>query len=203
MALPRSTAGKTPSVRVSTPLALDGGIAARIASFDNLPDAGEHIALLFGDWRDQAAPLVRLHSECLTGDVFGSAHCDCGDQLRESRARLAREDGILLYLRQEGRGIGLYNKIDAYRAQHDYSLDTFAANRHIGFADDPRNFAVAADMLKALGIGRIRLITNNPEKAASLRANAIAVAEIIPTGRYEKPHNRRYLETKRKKGHTL
>ncbi len=197
----RSTTEK-PAVQVRTPLVLDGGITAEIISFRNLSDTGEHVALVFPG-RKLKTPLVRLHSECLTGDVFGSAHCDCGDQLREARERLSSEGGILIYLRQEGRGIGLYNKLRAYEVQHARGLDTFAANRHLGFADDQRNFMVAAEMLTALGIESVRLLTNNPDKAASLARNGISVEMIVPTKRYEKDANRRYLETKRNRGHLL
>mgnify|MGYP002713361606 CR=1 FL=1 len=116
---------------------------------------------------------------------------------------MAAQGGILLYLRQEGRGIGLYNKISAYKAQREQGMDTFAANRHLGFDDDPRNFEVAAQMLAALGVSRIRLLTNNPDKVSQLRQHGITVEEIIPTGRYEKEANRHYLQTKKDKGHTL
>ncbi len=192
-----------PSIRVRTKLALDNGIDAEIVSFSNLCDDGEHVALVFPAAESGKTPLVRLHSECLTGDVLGSAHCDCGDQLREARERIGAEGGILIYLRQEGRGIGLYNKLDAYKVQNDQGLDTFAANKHIGFEEDPRNFEVAAQMLHAMNIRKIRLLTNNPDKLESLRRHDIEVEEAIPTGRYEKDANRHYLETKRRKGHTV
>lgn len=192
-----------PAIQVRTPLALDSGATVEIVSFRNLCDDAEHIALIYPAENALKTPLVRLHSECLTGDVFGSAHCDCGDQLREAKEKLAAEGGILIYLRQEGRGIGLYNKLRAYEIQHRSGLDTFAANRHLGFADDPRNFRVAAEMLVALGITKIRLLTNNPEKAATLQRSGIAVERIVPTGRYEKDANRHYLETKRRHGHLL
>lgn len=192
-----------PAVQVRTPLVLDSGVTAEIVSFRNLCDDKEHVALVFPAQDAMRTPLVRLHSECLTGDVFGSAHCDCGNQLHEAQDRLAAEGGILVYLRQEGRGIGLYNKLRAYEVQKTSGLDTFAANRHLGFSDDPRNFTVAAQMLAALGIDRVRLLTNNPDKAASLERNGITVEEIMPTGRYEKDANRHYLESKRRHGHLL
>ncbi len=192
-----------PEVLVRTPLALDNGTTAQIASFRNLSDEHEHIALLYPMNEAGKAPLVRLHSECLTGDVLGSAQCDCGNQLHEAQQLMEVQGGILLYLRQEGRGIGLYNKISAYHAQREQDLDTFEANRHLGFGDDLRNFQVAAEMLRALGVRNIRLLTNNPDKVRQLGEHGITVEEIIPTGRYEKDANRKYLEIKRKKGHTL
>ncbi|PJB70880.1 MAG: GTP cyclohydrolase [Alphaproteobacteria bacterium CG_4_9_14_3_um_filter_47_13] len=192
-----------PAIRAQTPLILDNGIETRIISFKNLCDDKEHIALVFPNADFPKVPLVRLHSECLTGDVFGSAQCDCGDQLHEAKTRMGAEGGILLYLRQEGRGIGLYNKLDAYKAQHDLGLDTFAANTHIGFAEDMRSFTVAAEMLQAMGVRTIRLLTNNPDKVAQLQMTGIVIEQVIPTGFFEKLSNRRYLQTKRDKGHLL
>lgn len=192
-----------PRIRTRTPLALGSGAVADIVSFDGLCEPQEHVALVFPLPDAGAVPLVRLHSECLTGDVFGSARCDCGSQLHEAMERIAAQGGALLYLRQEGRGIGLYNKIEAYRLQREQGLDTFAANTHIGFAEDSRSFRVAAEMLQALGMIRIRLLTNNPHKAAELRGCGIAVDQVLPTGCYENPFNRDYLLAKRGKGHTV
>ncbi len=192
-----------PGIRGITKLALDSGIVSDIVSFKNLSDDKEHIALVFPAENLELTPLVRLHSECLTGDVLGSSHCDCGDQLREAKEQIGAQGGVLLYLRQEGRGIGLYNKLDAYKAQQDHGLDTFAANTHIGFAEDPRSFKVAAEMLKALGIEKIRLLTNNPDKVSDLEMNGIIVEDVISTGRFETEENRRYLQTKSDKGHSL
>ena len=124
-------------------------------------------------------PLVRLHSECLTGDVVGSTGCDCGPQLQETVGRLAEHGGVLLYLRQEGRGIGLYNKIDSYVLQ-DGGFDTFQANRLLGRGDDEREYGVAADMLRALNLCRVRLLTNNPDKVGQLRAHGIDVVDVVP-----------------------
>jgi GTP cyclohydrolase II len=172
-----------------TPLA-----QAEIASFG--PDIdGEHVAVLLGDWMGQDAPLVRIHSECLTGDVFGSARCDCGPQLREALALMAAEGGIVLYLRQEGRGIGLYNKLDAYRLQ-DRGLDTYEANRALNRAEDERDFGVAAAMLLALGVRKCRLLTNNPQKHRQLQERGIEVVERQATGVYVSGANRTYLEAK-------
>jgi GTP cyclohydrolase II len=147
---------------------------------------------------------VRLHSECLTGDVFGSLKCDCGPQLREALRIIGDAGGgVLLYLRQEGRGIGLANKIRAYSLQ-DRGLDTVDANRRLGFADDEREYAHAAAMLRALGVDRARLLTNNPDKVKGLEGAGIAVTERVAHQMPANPHNADYLATKRKKsGHLL
>jgi GTP cyclohydrolase II len=158
-------------------------------------DTGEHLALELGPRRSGEPPLVRMHSECLTGDVLGSARCDCGDQLQEALSRLALEGGLLLYLRQEGRGIGLYNKLDTYLMQ-DQGADTFAANRALGFGDDERDYSVAAQMLAAMGQVRVRLLTNNPDKVSQLSALGVTVVETVRTGRFENVHNVRYLAAK-------
>lgn len=202
-ALSKDKKTEAPSVGVRTVLALDGGPDAEIVGFENLSDAGEHVALVFPPKEAGTVPLVRIHSECLTGDVFGSAQCDCGRQLAEAKARIGAEGGVLLYLRQEGRGIGLYNKLLAYRAQREHGLDTFAANRHIGFSDDLRSFRVAAEMLLALGFEKIRLLTNNPDKTRDLREHGIIVDDVIPTGRFETPENSLYLQSKRERGHSV
>lgn len=194
------TAGK-PEILVRTQLTLEGGVNTDIVTFSGLSDDKEHIALVFPSPQPNDVPLVRLHSECMTGDVFGSAHCDCGDQLAEARGTMAKEGGILIYLRQEGRGIGLYNKVHAYKLQKEQGLDTFEANRHIGFGDDLRDFKIAAEMLQALGVKSIRLLTNNPDKVRQLQQYGIEVDQIVPTGFYDKGVNRAYLMTKRKKGH--
>jgi GTP cyclohydrolase II len=142
------------------------------------------------------APLVRPHSECLTGDVFGSQRCDCGPQLREAVERIADAGGFLLYLRQEGRGIGLYAKLDAYALQ-DAGLDTYAANVALGHGEDERDYTAAAQMLQALRVDRIRLLSNNPDKAVQLDALGIRVADRIPTGVHVSAANIRYLTAKR------
>jgi GTP cyclohydrolase II len=191
--------------RVLVPLAeTEGeGLATTMVSFSGLADGGEHLAVLFGDPAAQDSPLVRLHSECLTGDVFGSARCDCGPQLRHSIDLMRTAGGIILYLRQEGRGIGLYNKIDAYRLQ-ELGYDTFEANRKLGFPDDLRDFAVAAQMLRAVGVSEIRLLSNNPDKAAQLAANGITVRVVTPTTAFVTEANREYLRTKiRHAGHLI
>jgi GTP cyclohydrolase II len=173
----------------------------QVAAFRAADDGQEHVALIVGAFGGQP-PLVRLHSECLTGDVFGSLKCDCGPQLRHA-LRLIGEagGGVLLYLRQEGRGIGLANKLRAYSLQ-DRGLDTVDANTRLGFADDERDYAHAAAILTALGIDRVRLLTNNPAKAIGLEAAGIAVAERVAHAMPANPHNADYLATKRRRsGH--
>ena len=145
------------------------------------------------------APLVRPHSECLTGDVFGSQRCDCGPQLREAVERISAAGGFLLYLRQEGRGIGLYAKLDAYALQ-DAGLDTYAANVALGFGEDERDYTAAAQMLRALGQDRVRLLSNNPDKTAQLERLGVAVSERVPTGVHRSPTNARYLAAKAHRG---
>lgn len=182
-------------------LPLDGVPDTQIVAFRASDDGQEHVALVIGAFGGQP-PLVRLHSECLTGDVFGSLKCDCGPQLKEALRIIGEAGGgVLLYLRQEGRGIGLANKLRAYSLQ-DRGLDTVDANRRLGFADDERDYAHAAAMLRALGIDRVRLLTNNPRKVAGLEAEGIEVVERVAHHMPANPHNADYLATKRKKsGH--
>jgi GTP cyclohydrolase II len=184
-------------------LPLDGLPPTQIVAFRGSDDGQDHVALLVGAFGGEP-PLVRLHSECLTGDVFGSLKCDCGPQLKEALRIIGDSGGgVLLYLRQEGRGIGLANKIRAYALQ-DRGLDTVDANRRLGFADDERDYGHAAAMLRALGIERVRLLTNNPAKVAGLEAAGIAVAERVAHQMPANPHNADYLATKRKRsGHLL
>jgi GTP cyclohydrolase II len=177
--------------------------SAEIVAFRTPEQAEEHVALVIGTPNGQP-PLVRLHSECLTGDVFASLKCDCGPQLQAALALIAENGwGILLYLRQEGRGIGLINKLRAYQLQ-DQGFDTVDANLRLGFAVDARDFGVAARMLALLGQKRIRLLTNNPQKVARLEASGIIVVERVQHQLPANPHNARYLETKRDRtGHKL
>jgi GTP cyclohydrolase II len=183
-------------------LPVEASESAEIVAFRSRADATEHVALILGT-PDGSPPLVRLHSECLTGDVLGSLKCDCGPQLHAALGAIAAGWGILLYLRQEGRGIGLVNKLRAYSLQ-DQGFDTVDANLRLGFAIDARDFGVAAQMLKLIGQTRIRLLTNNPEKVAQLAAHGIDVAERVPHHLPANPHNARYLETKRDRtGHQL
>jgi GTP cyclohydrolase II len=182
-------------------LPLDGLPDTQIAAFRASDDGQEHVALLIGAFGGRP-PLVRLHSECLTGDVFGSLKCDCGPQLKEALRIIGDAGGgVLLYLRQEGRGIGLANKLRAYALQ-DRGLDTVDANRRLGFADDERDYAHAAAILRALGVSEVRLLTNNPAKVAGLEAAGIAVVERVAHHMPANPHNADYLATKRNKsGH--
>jgi GTP cyclohydrolase II len=176
---------------------------AQVFTFDGLVDGREHVALGLGDWMgalDRQAdggppPLVRPHSECLTGDVLGSQRCDCGPQLREGVERIAKAGGFLLYLRQEGRGIGLYAKLDAYALQ-DAGLDTYEANVALGHGEDERDYSAAAQMLGALGVQSIALLSNNPDKAEQLDQLGIKVAEVVPTGIFLGPANAAYLAAK-------
>jgi len=195
--------------QVVVPLRFADGYAteARISTFTGLVDGREHLAIGLGnrsgapgaDADPAAVPLVRVHSECLTGDVLGSQRCDCGAQLREAVERIAEAGGYLLYLRQEGRGIGLYAKIDAYALQ-DSGLDTYDANLAIGHAADERDYAAAAQMLYALGSPAVRLLTNNPDKARQLTRYGVAVLERISTRVHLSPANARYLAAKARRG---
>lgn len=182
---------------------------AEIVAFRSAADLREHVALIIGRQSGDRLPLVRLHSECLTGDILGSLKCDCGPQLDGALNAMAREArdsggwGVLLYMRQEGRGIGLINKLRAYRLQ-DQGFDTVEANQRLGLPDEARDFPVAARMLELLGATTIRLLTNNPAKVRSLEAAGITVSERVPHQLPENPHNARYLATKRdKSGHLL
>ena len=176
---------------------------AEIIAFRSPDEPREHVALVVGK-RDASPPVVRLHSECLTGDVLGSLKCDCGPQLHQALDQIADAPwGVLLYLRQEGRGIGLVNKLRAY-AMQDQGFDTVDANVRLGFAIDARDFSVAARMLDLLGVAQVRLLTNNPNKVAGLEAAGIGVIERLPIILPPNPHNERYLATKRDRtGHQL
>lgn len=175
-----------------------------VFAFKNSKEPGEHIALVRGDvWGQERVP-VRLHSECLTGDVFGSLKCDCRDQLERALDEISRaERGLVLYMRQEGRGIGLANKIRAYDLQ-DQGLDTVEANLHLGFDDDMRAYDVAAEMLKLLRLKSVVLMTNNLNKVEGLSRHGVTVADRVPIQTAPNEHNQRYLKTKRaKSGHVL
>ncbi|MHA2876766.1 GTP cyclohydrolase II [Vibrio campbellii] len=162
----------------------------------------EHLALVYGDPANSKAPLIRLHSECLTGDALFSTRCDCGFQLNRALQNIVEEGcGVLLYLRQEGRGIGLINKIRAYHLQ-DEGADTVEANERLGFAADMRDYAFCKGMLEHLGIDKVRLMTNNPRKLAALKKVNINVVERVPLQEGNNPHNQHYLQTKANKlGH--
>ncbi|MFJ8471641.1 GTP cyclohydrolase II [Kitasatospora sp. NPDC094011] len=212
--------------RVRIPLTFPDGYRAEaeVFTFHGLADGAEHLALALGTVPDGGTPLVRLHSECLTGDVFGSDRCDCGPQLREAVERISEAGGYLLYLRQEGRGIGLYNKLDAYALQ-DSGLDTYDANTALGLPEDGRDYTAAAQMLAALGVGGvggidgsggsggiggiggsggIDLLSNNPDKAAQLAELGTVVRHRVPTGVHLSASNVRYLTAKvERTGHSI
>ncbi|MZG56999.1 GTP cyclohydrolase II [Photobacterium sp. CAIM 1937] len=186
--------------RVPFKVGLKSNIPADLLSFNGLESGKEHVAVIFKDADKTSAPLVRMHSECLTGDVFHSSRCDCGEQLDETIEKMGELGGIILYLRQEGRGIGLYNKIDAYKLQSE-GMNTYEANNHLGFGDDLREFGEAAQMLKALGLTDIRLVTNNPKKIRELSENGINIVEVVGTKAHVKDGNESYLKTKASHGH--
>ncbi|HKD93948.1 MAG TPA: GTP cyclohydrolase II [Gaiellaceae bacterium] len=197
--------------QVELPLRFTDGYAtdARVFTFDGLVDEQDHLAFALGNRTapvpadERHVPLIRPHSECLTGDVFGSQRCDCGAQLREAVERIADAGGYLLYLRQEGRGIGLYSKLDAYALQ-DAGADTYEANVALGHAEDERSYLAAAQMLHALGASTVNLLSNNPDKARQLRSGGVTVVDLVPTAVHVSNANQRYLETKADRGgHTL
>src|SRR3979490_167756 len=172
-----------------------------IVSFRGLPggDGKDHFALIFPSRQgNPKEPLVRIHSECVTGDVLGSLRCDCGKQLTEALVRLAREGGILIYLRQEGRGIGLDEKLKAYKLQ-DSGFDTFEANVQLGHGEDARSYALAAEILRVLGVSTIRLLTRNPDKVGQLRNAGIDVVLQVKTGLHVNPRNEKYLQAKERR----
>ena len=196
----------TIATRARLPISADEH--AHIIAFRSPDDMREHVALVLGDQSSDRAPLVRVHSECLTGDIFGSLKCDCGPQLDAALAAMSAEAaqggwGALVYLRQEGRGIGLINKLRAYRLQ-DAGFDTLEANRRLGLPEEARDFPIAARMLDLMGVSAIRLMTNNPQKVSALETAGITVTERVPHQLPDNPHNARYLATKRdRSGHLL
>lgn len=182
--------------RVDFKVGASSNIDAELLSFHGLKTDKEHVAVIFKSAdKTQDIPLVRMHSECLTGDVFHSSRCDCGEQLDETIRRMGESGGIILYLRQEGRGIGLYNKIDAYRLQSE-GMNTYEANNHLGFGDDLRDFTEAAEMLRALDVTKIRLVTNNPKKIRELKSYGIEIEEVVNTAAHIKSGNESYLKAK-------
>ncbi|MEK2489824.1 GTP cyclohydrolase II [Kitasatospora purpeofusca] len=202
---PQTADGALVRSRVRIPLTFPDGYRAEaeVFTFHGLADGAEHLALALGTVPEGGTPLVRLHSECLTGDVFGSDRCDCGPQLREAVERISDAGGYLLYLRQEGRGIGLYNKLDAYALQ-DSGLDTYDANTALGLPEDGRDYTAAAQMLGALGVDGIELLSNNPDKDAQLAALGVTVERRVPTGVHLTGSNVRYLRAKvERTGHSI
>ena len=202
----KDTANLAIAARARLPVA--AAEEAEIIAFRSAGDMREHVALVIGQQNSSRAPLVRLHSECLTGDILGSLKCDCGPQLDAALRAMAQEAaqggwGVLLYLRQEGRGIGLINKLRAYELQ-DQGFDTVDANNRLGLPTEARDFPVAARMLDLLGVSAIRLMTNNPAKVEALRDAGVTVTERVAHQLPPNPHNARYLATKRDRtGHLL
>jgi GTP cyclohydrolase II len=184
-----------PAIRARVKLSIKDDIPAEIISFSGLVDDKEHIAIVFNSAdKQQKSPLVRVHSECLTGDLFHSSRCDCGEQLDESISIMKDKGGIILYLRQEGRGIGLYNKLDSYLFQ-EQGIDTYEANRKLGFDDDERNYDDAINMLKAMKVSSLHLLTNNPLKIEAI-GKEIFVESVQNTKTYLKKDNKNYLLAK-------
>lgn len=196
------------TIQARARLPVDACEEAEIIAFRARDDLREHVALVIGQQDNDVPPLVRLHSECLTGDILGSLKCDCGPQLQAALASMAAQSreggwGVLLYLRQEGRGIGLINKLRAYQLQ-DQGFDTVDANERLGLPSEARDFPVAARMLDLIGARQIRLMTNNPAKVAALEALGVTVLERVAHQLPANPHNARYLDTKRDRtGHLL
>lgn len=176
----------------------------KLMVFANTVDGKEHLALVKGTWLPEEPVLVRVHSECLTGDIFGSKRCDCGKQLAIALSMIEKEGkGVLLYMRQEGRGIGLINKVKAYSLQ-EQGFDTVEANEKLGFLPDPRDYGIGAQILASLGIKNMKLITNNPTKRVGIESYGLKVIERIPIETEPNPENVKYLETKKfKMGHLL
>ena len=176
----------------------------RIIPFRQKSNGLEHIALFKGTWTKDEPILVRMHSSCMTGDIFGSKRCDCGDQLHKSMEQIDKAGkGVIVYLNQEGRGIGLMNKIAAYKLQEE-GYDTVDANIHLGFDPDERDYGVGAQILRELGVGKIRLLTNNPVKRVGLEGYGLEIVENVPIEITPNEYNERYLRTKKDRmGHTL
>ncbi|CAD7840750.1 MAG: 3,4-dihydroxy-2-butanone 4-phosphate synthase (EC 4.1.99.12) / GTP cyclohydrolase II (EC 3.5.4.25) [Olavius algarvensis Delta 4 endosymbiont] len=193
----------TRAAETEIPTAYGGNF--RIAAYENMIDNLTHIALIKGEIDPDQATLVRVHSECMTGDIFGSMRCDCGDQLHNAMEMIAQEGvGVVLYLRQEGRGIGLVNKLKAYALQLDKGLDTVEANLELGFKDDMRDYGIGAQILVDLGVRKMRLLTNNPKKMVGLEGYGLSVVEQIKIEVPANEHNECYLECKKlKMGHML
>ncbi len=176
----------------------------RLIPFRQKSNGTEHIALIKGEWRDDEAILVRVHSSCMTGDILGSKRCDCGEQLHKSMQMIEKEGrGVIVYMQQEGRGIGLMNKIAAYKLQEE-GYDTVDANVHLGFKPDERDYGCGAQILRMLGVQKMRLMTNNPVKRVGLEGYGLEIVENVPIETTPNEYNLRYLKTKKDRmGHTL
>jgi 3,4-dihydroxy 2-butanone 4-phosphate synthase/GTP cyclohydrolase II len=176
----------------------------KLIAFQEKNTKNEHLALIKGEWKEDEPVLVRVHSSCFTGDILGSLRCDCGEQLHDAMSMVEKEGkGAILYMNQEGRGIGLLNKLKAYRLQEE-GMDTVEANLHLGFQTDQRDYGVGAQMLRYLGITKLRLISNNPKKRVGLVGYGLEIVENIPVEIDSNPHNEKYLQTKRDRmGHEL
>jgi 3,4-dihydroxy 2-butanone 4-phosphate synthase/GTP cyclohydrolase II len=176
----------------------------KLIAFREKNTSNEHLALIKGEWKKGDPVLVRVHSSCFTGDILGSMRCDCGEQLHKAMQMVEKEGtGVILYMNQEGRGIGLVNKLKAYKLQEN-GMDTVEANLHLGFPMDKRDYGVGAQILRYLGITKLRLISNNPRKRAGLLGYGLEVVETLPIEIYPNPHNEKYLQTKRDKlGHEI
>lgn len=194
---------QTITVRNSVRVPLEGIKSKAIfMTFNGVDDAKDHFAIKFESPNQSSVPLVRIHSECITGDLFGSLRCDCGEQLKYAVRCLDAEGGILIYLRQEGRGIGLKAKLDAYALQLK-GHDTFEANRLLGHPDDSRDFGMASQMLYAMKEKSVRLLSNNPEKQRALENAGIDVVDRLKTPAFQTKDNKRYLDAKRASGHLI
>jgi len=176
----------------------------KLIAFQEKGTSNEHLALIKGEWQKDEPVLTRVHSSCFTGDILGSLRCDCGEQLHKAMQMVEKEGrGVILYMNQEGRGIGLVNKLRAYRLQ-EQGMDTVEANLHLGFPMDKRDYGIGAQILRHLGITRLRLMSNNPRKRAGLLGYGIEIVETIPIEAVPNPHNEKYLQTKRDKlGHEI
>jgi 3,4-dihydroxy 2-butanone 4-phosphate synthase / GTP cyclohydrolase II len=176
----------------------------KLIAFKEKNTSNEHLALIKGEWQKDEPVLTRVHSSCFTGDILGSMRCDCGEQLHRAMQMVeANGKGVILYMNQEGRGIGLVNKLKAYQLQ-EKGMDTVEANLHLGFPMDKRDYGVGAQILRYLGITKLRLLSNNPRKRAGLSGYGIEIVETIPIEVEPNPHNEKYLQTKRDKlGHNI
>ncbi|GAC1438408.1 MAG: bifunctional 3,4-dihydroxy-2-butanone-4-phosphate synthase/GTP cyclohydrolase II [Sediminibacterium sp.] len=176
----------------------------KLVAFKEKTTGGEHLALIKGSWKKDEAVLTRVHSSCFTGDILGSFRCDCGEQLHKAMRMVENEGrGVIIYMNQEGRGIGLINKLKAYKLQEE-GMDTVEANLHLGFGMDERDYGVGAQILRYLGITKLKLMSNNPRKRAGLKGYGLEIVDIVPIEVLPNPHNEKYLQTKRDKlGHEI